>query len=437
MLFEHDWADGPPEIATNNPGDGLGPVYNGTSCVDCHFISGTGGAGPAEKNVTLLSLVLADRSDSRVASTVRHGRAFHPGFSKAKTNLVFHRYANTVGGVSRDYHEFRDDILNVTGAKPMSVERPVRKFARVSLRLSERNTPSLFGAGLINSVPVSALVRIAGKQRREHPRSAGRIGRDPSGKAGRFGWRAQVSTLFDFVQEACANELGLEVPGHHQAFHPLGPTPRAVDIERLRIDLTTSQCADMTAYVRSLPRPMRQFPKDEGRSSEGEELFGKIGCAVCHQPSLENAPEIYSDLLLHDMGEALSDPIAAEPVRDVSESRTPVRTGNAYSGSARRLAQRFSQPRSKRKSGRGEPKRLPIDSAKLTHLWRTPPLWGVRDSDPYLHDGRAATLDEAIRQHGGQGAAAATAYAELSVVDQRLVIAFLNTLAAPKTDAGE
>src|SRR5262249_10270635 len=63
--------------------------------------------------------------------------------------------------------------------------------------------------------------------------------------------------------------------------------------------------------------------------------------------------------------------------------------------------------------------------------WRTPPLWGVADSAPYLHDGRAASLEEAIRLHGGQGADAAQRFAKLGPAGQAPLIAFLKTLRAP------
>ena len=63
--------------------------------------------------------------------------------------------------------------------------------------------------------------------------------------------------------------------------------------------------------------------------------------------------------------------------------------------------------------------------------WRTPPLWGVADSAPYLHDGRASTLEEAIRLHGGQGADASQRFAQSSPAEQAQLIAFLKTLRAP------
>jgi CxxC motif-containing protein (DUF1111 family) len=72
--------------------------------------------------------------------------------------------------------------------------------------------------------------------------------------------------------------------------------------------------------------------------------------------------------------------------------------------------------------------------------WRTPPLWGVADSAPYLHDGRAGTLDEAIRRHGGEAAKTSTRYARLAASDRNALLSFLRSLtvappARPRTPA--
>ena len=64
--------------------------------------------------------------------------------------------------------------------------------------------------------------------------------------------------------------------------------------------------------------------------------------------------------------------------------------------------------------------------------WRTPPLWGVADSAPYMHDGRADTLEEAIALHGGQGQRSALHFNQkLNRGEQLQLIAFLKTLRAP------
>ena len=101
---------------------------------------------------------------------------------------------------------------------------------------------------------------------------------------------------------------------------------------------------------------------------------------------------IYSDLLLHDMGQGLSD------------------SGEYYGGST--------------------PADGPIAVAKPSE-WRTPPLWGFRDSGPYLHDGRAETLAEAVALHGGEADQTAHRFARLEPYYQSAITTFLESLSAP------
>jgi CxxC motif-containing protein (DUF1111 family) len=63
--------------------------------------------------------------------------------------------------------------------------------------------------------------------------------------------------------------------------------------------------------------------------------------------------------------------------------------------------------------------------------WKTPPLWGVADTAPYLHDGRAATLEDAILWHGGEAESSRKLYDELPRESKDLVLAFLSSLRAP------
>jgi CxxC motif-containing protein (DUF1111 family) len=254
----------------------------------------------------------------------------------------------------------------------------------VAVALTARNPPPLFGTGLIDGLADSELERVA---RQQPPTTRGRVHRLKDGQIGRFGWKAQVATLEDFVLTACANELGLEVPGHHQAASPLAP-----DAQAKGLDLTPDECNALVAYVRSLPPPTVLAPSEAQRSAaikEGRRLFESIECASCHTPDLGTVRGLYSDLLLHDMGKELSDP------------------GNSYTEDS---------------DSRGAPKRSE---------WRTPPLWGFRDSGPYLHDGRAWNLEQAVALHGGQGAASAHQFRSLTPAQQSQVQAFLKSLVAP------
>jgi CxxC motif-containing protein (DUF1111 family) len=220
----------------------------------------------------------------------------------------------------------------------------------------------------------------------------------PDGRLGRFGWKGQIATLGDFVRAACSNELGLEVPGHHQVSLAAA---KDFDPSALKLDMSEEECALLTGFLSRLATPVQRTPDGRTAPPWGYMVFESIGCATCHAPNLGEVKGIYSDLLLHDMGEASSDSATyyGAPV----PSRGPPD-----------LAQAKDQTK---RSG----------MADATE-WRTPPLWGVADSAPYLHDGRASTLDDAIRRHGGEAAMTATRYTKLALSDRRALVAFLGSL---------
>ena len=104
---------------------------------------------------------------------------------------------------------------------------------------------------------------------------------------------------------ACAVELGLEVPDHHQGGLPAHPEARPKGL-----DLNAEECASLVAYVADLPRPSQRKPETVREASEieaGRTVFAKVGCATCHTPKLGAVDGLYSDLLLHDLGPALGD----------------------------------------------------------------------------------------------------------------------------------
>jgi CxxC motif-containing protein (DUF1111 family) len=220
----------------------------------------------------------------------------------------------------------------------------------------------------------------------------GRPLRLTNGRIGRFGWKAQMASLSDFVRAACANELGLSNPSAPQPV----PLYAKATMPAPGYDLTDEQCDQLTAFCAMLARPVERLPKGvtAEQAAAGRKLFTTVGCAECHTPNLGEVEGLYSDLLLHPMG------------RDL--------IGGGYYGGpivASIGAGSVARP-------------APTE-------WRTPPLWGVADSAPYMHDGRAATLEQAIQVHGGQGARAASNFAALSPEAQGQLITFLKTLRAP------
>ncbi len=146
---------------------------------------------------------------------------------------------------------------------------------------------------------------MARKQAKETPEIAGRPARVKDGRIGRLGWKGQTANSEDFVLNACAVEVGLEVPGHSQAI-----TPQAPRYKGPGLDLSGDECASLVAYVRSLPRPVERLTTSaiEARFlGAGKAAFAKVGCAGCHVAKLGEVEGLYSDLLIHDMGDEMAD----------------------------------------------------------------------------------------------------------------------------------
>jgi CxxC motif-containing protein (DUF1111 family) len=378
ILFKHVWT---PNDPLAKGGDGLGPVFNDTSCAACHERGGVGGSGGLKHNVTTF--------------VVRQGTSTREGVVHARAVRYPETLAQLDSSLPAISQPSLEQVVQITGR---SNNQCIALPSNVSL--SQRNTPALFGAKLIDAIPERVILAQEKRERlkwglasaKEEDVPVGRAARLRDGRIGRFGWKAQSASLRDFVQAACANELGLGNPGQAQ--------PRPIGYPGYQppgLDLTQEQCDQLTAFCAALPRPVSRLPEDSVRRDQalaGEKLFGTLGCADCHTPSLGGVDGIYSDLLLHRMGRDLvgggsyNEPPPPQPEGTPGEPPSP-----------------------------GE--------------WRTPPLWGVADSAPYLHDGRAPTLHEAIVMHGGQGTAAAQRYQRLAKQEQAQLIEFLSTLKAP------
>ncbi len=421
-LFERDWLKKPPRTTTS---DGLGPMYNDVSCVGCHNLGGVGGAGPLLKNVDLLSVVSPrSRGLARRSSFDRIVQRVHPDFGAGSKNLILHRFGRDAAGSLAKYNVWRNKLLNIDDREKFTTTSLFRTVSKVRVQMTQRNTPALFGAGMIDSIPDSVLIEAAEKQKNDRRGISGRVPQTTKGSVGRFGWRGQIASLQEFVESACAAELGLGVPRHRQNENPL-ENPKPVNAVRsgrrgsgffqiggaAKIDLTQEQCDALTTFVASLPAPepvKNLHLEDSKLAMAGEKQFNKIGCADCHRRDLGPAKGIFSDLLLHDMGRRLADPLAAMP----ELSREDAVNLNGYYGVS-------------------TDEILAKATTNIRQEWKTPPLWGVRDSAPYLHDGRAASLETAILMHDGEAKRTAAAFKSLKRKQRKQVVLFLHSLVPP------
>ena len=203
----------------------------------------------------------------------------------------------------------------------------------VALRKSSRNTPALFGAGLIDGVPDAAILEAEKRRFAAFPEIKGRASRLPGGRLGRFGWKGQTARLNDFVLAACSNELGLEVPGRHQVSLA---SALEFDPAKLKLDLTAQETARLTTFVANLPTPVRPI-RESTLPPWGYMVFERHWFATCHSRRLGRVNGLYSDLLLHDLGDRVFDfggyGGSANPsgVKDLAEQTAPARTsGEAF-----------------------------------------------------------------------------------------------------------
>lgn len=529
-LFVREWIAGDPR---SHGGDGLGPVFNGSSCAACHNQGGIGGAGGFDENVHLLSVTFAnvptkgrpgaaEIQKRRERSREELARNLHPDFAKQDT-IVVHRFGGELHEAWRRQLQtgrFRANLTPDTFPQPEppsqpfdppafestsslpSVSIPLEAPAEAApplqfvaagqvfaeggfddaafdddgfqpatpipaqqavspgrtfrgavlsplptdnnqsfpilngmqqrlndqkaaarsgtassfamgfavLQSSQRNTTALWGTGAIDRIDEKTIEALAAVQQEAGGRVSGRLHRLPDGRIGRFGWKAQKASLYDFTMAACAVELGLEVPGEKQSVVPYDR-----DYEPVGLDLTKHEVGSLVDYVASLPQPERLESSNAELSAllkRGETHFTTVGCAACHVPDVGEVRGVFTDLLLHDMGPDLGS-VGSYGVPSVPE---PDPDGDPIANAPG-------------KKGPAKAKSVPPTSRE----WRTPPLWGVRDSAPYLHDGRARTLEQAIAFHGGEAAETRLRFAMLEPSQRAEMLAFLKSLVAPGT----
>lgn len=314
---------------------GLGPRFNGDSCRACHFDPVIGGAGPSGVDVTRQGIL-----DTTTGA-----------FTAPMMGTMAHRH----GGFD---------------ARP-----PIDPLANF---FELRQTPPTFGLGRIEDIPEAAIVARADPDDANHDGVRGRARRLSDGRLGRFGWKAGVPSVREFVRDAMSNELGITMPT--VSGDTFGNTTDGDSIADP--ELTAAELDDVAYFIRTLSPPPRTR-HDAALEDAGAMVFARVGCAACHVESLPDAAgrpvPLYSDLLLHDVARA---------------------------GVVLGIADGDAGPRE----------------------FRTAPLWGIARTAPYMHDGRATTLDAAIVAHDGEAAASARAVLMLTPQDRASLIAFLASL---------
>jgi len=361
----------------------LGPLFNHSSCLACHLGDGRGASqiGPGFGSQALIRVSLAAGTPA-----VPGGPVPVPGFG---TQLQDHAVGQLPEVVARltwvEMEErYGDGEIVMLRSPRLTVTLPSGEALPIAMQMSYRQGPPLIGLGLLEAVPDDELYARADPDDADGDGISGRVNLvwDAAARTtrpGRFGHKASVATLREQTAGAFANDIGL--------------TNELFPDETGEKDVSDVQLADSAYFISTIA-----VPRAAGRSPaawRGRDLFDRFGCAGCHTPTLvtgaHELPQLagqtihpYTDLLLHDVGDLLTD---ARP-----------------------------------------------DFTAIGVEWRTPPLWGlglaqvVNPDATFLHDGRARTIAEAILWHGGEAKAARDRFQQASRRDRAALLSFLETL---------
>jgi CxxC motif-containing protein (DUF1111 family) len=263
--------------------------------------------------------------------------------------------------------------------------------------LARRIPIPLFGAGLVEAIPDAAILALEDPGDRDHDGIRGRAARvrdlaTGEARIGRFGWKAQHATLLTFGADAYRNEMGItnDIFPTELAFGVTADRMRECDPfpdpEDLPDPRTRRRGIDNFASFMRFLAPIARRPLDADLMA-GDQVFTGIGCAKCHVPVLTTGPSpnplfdrkavpLFSDLLLHDIG-----------------------TGDGI------------------KQGDASPAEI-----------RTPALWGLGHRRPFLHDGSATTIEQAILRHRGTAEHVRRQFEAIADADKAALIRFLKSL---------
>jgi CxxC motif-containing protein (DUF1111 family) len=369
--------------------NGLGPRFNSNQCASCHSQPAVGGSSPSASVFPFVS----PNPETKVYN-LDGAQNTLPSFITADgpvREARFKFFLTSTGSLSTSPDGGVHDLFVISGrtdAGACSIRQP--EFAHnLSLNnVSFRIPTPVFGAGLIENISeetIWANMRANGFAKQSlgisgHPN---RDGND--GMISRFGWKAQNKSLDIFSGEAYNVEMGVtnELFQNERASPDeaqRGGLPAACKLNATPEDETNmaasqdygvpGDASQFAMFMRLLapPTPSPTSPGGANSISSGQQVFAQIGCALCHTPALQTGlshvtpglshvnANLFSDLLVHDMGSNLADGVT--------------------------------------------------QGAAGPDEFRTAPLWGLGQRIFFLHDGRTSDLLDAIQQHASSGSEA-------------------------------
>ena len=405
-FFKQPWIIAP---ASTDARDGLGPLYNTNTCQGCHIKDGRGHAPAGEGNaghansVSLLIRLSVPPGETDKTALDKFGAIAHPVYGGQLQDQA-------IPGVQpegRVQVRYTPQPITLADGKVVTLRKPEFSISEWAygepddtLMISPRVAPPMIGLGLLEAIPEVALRAAADPDDANGDGISGRVNTVWDFAAehtavGRFGWKAGQPSVRQQTAAAFAGDMGLTTERFpNDDCRPEQKTCLQA-VSGGQPEVSNAILDEVVFYAEHIGVPARRNA-DNAQVKQGESLFKSAGCSSCHTPKFttgenSHSPYLakqtiypYTDLLLHDMGEALAD-------------HRP-----EFSASGRE--------------------------------WRTPPLWGigltktVSADASFLHDGRARTILEAILWHGGEASAAREQVVNMSREEREALLEFLRSL---------
>ena len=378
--------------------DGLGPLFNASSCADCHLSTGRRQV-PPDGELTEAGLVVRlsvpqidPITGAPVPEPVYGDQLQDQGVDGLEgEGRIFNNYVVQAGSYpDGTQFEILWPTVNVRGP----TQGPLTPLVQFSARIGAQ----LIGTGLIEAIPEETILALADPGDANGDGISGRPNFvwnsvTESIEFGRFGWKSNVATLEQQIAQAFRGDIGVTSPIIPEQSCSAAQTECLEAAGDDEFEVTQEQLDAIATYLRFLAVPEARTDGNPA-AERGQERFREFGCASCHTESLTTGPNdipelseqtifLYSDLLLHDLG------------FDTSDDRPDFQAS-------------------------------PLE-------WRTPPLWGlglipVENDRGFLHDGRARTLEEAILWHGGEGSFSRSNFLRANAADREDLLEFLRSL---------
>jgi CxxC motif-containing protein (DUF1111 family) len=358
--------------------EGLGPTMNLDACAGCHAQPAVGGTSPFV--------------NPQVAFAKKNGASNRiPSFIQSDGPVREARFIRNADGTPDGGVHDLFTIAGRSDAPGCALVQPDFDAELARGNVIFRIPTPVFGAGLIEQIPDKEI--LASQASNASEKSALGIRGRPNivlafhaisgqsnksgndGTVARFGWKAQNKSLLMFSGEAYNVEMGItnelfQTERDETAECQFARVPNNVTQVAERKALDAISAIEKFAFFQRFlapPTPSRDTPGGATSIENGRSLFVSVGCALCHTPTLHTGDSsvsalrhrevnLFSDLLLHDMGEGLADGIT---------------------------------------QGQAGPREF-----------RTAPLWGLGKRIFFLHDGRTSDLAMAIQAHRSSGSEA-------------------------------